>query len=285
MGLNYEHIAPNYKTLGAYYFNNDLENYTISPSLRLWKGKLNILANAGYQHNNLDHSKFSTNKRFITSGNIAFVPGTKFSLNALYSNFSTYTNVRPITDPYYQRTAADTLNFYQVSQNGSATATYNIPRKITRHSLVLTGTYQVLNQKQGTITQPATTVMNGNFCYNISFIKSKWSAGLTYNYNRAEIFSSITMYMGPGLTIGKFFMKNQLRFNLANVFNQAYTGAINAALVLSERASLSYSPKVDKKYGRPSVSLSAMYTDKFKTAVQTNAFSEFTGMVNLNYGF
>jgi hypothetical protein len=193
--------------------------------------------------------------------------------------------VRPITDPYYQRTAADTLNFYQVSQNGSATATYNIPRKITRHSLVLTGTYQVLNQKQGTITQPATTVMNGNFCYNVSFIKSKWSVGLTYNYNRAETFSSTTMYMGPGLTIGRSFVKNQLRFNLANVFNQAYAGTVNTALVLSERASLSYAPKVDKKYGRPSVSLSAVYTDKFKTTVQTSAFREFTGMVSLNYGF
>lgn len=285
VGLNYEHIAPNYKTLGAYYFNNDLENYTISPSLRLWKGKLNIFANAGYQHNNLDHSKFSTNKRFISSGNISFVPGTKFSMTALYSNFTTYTNVRPITDPYYQRTAADSLNFFQVSQNGSATCTYNISRIATRHSFVLTGTYQVSNQKQGTVTQPATTVMNGNFCYNISFIKTKWSTALTYNYNRAETFSTIAMYMGPGLTLGRSFAKDQLRFNVANVFNQAYTGSVNTALVLSERASLTFTPKIEKRFGRPSVSLSAMYTDKFRTIVQKNAFKEFTGMVNLNYGF
>ncbi len=285
LAVNYEYISPNYKTLGAYYFNNDLENFTLSPSLRLFKGKFNISGNAGYQHNNLDRSKFSTNKRFISSGNIAFMPNQKFSLNAMYSNFTTYTNIRPITDPYYQKTAADTLNFYQVSQNGSATATYNLSKIALRHTFVLTSSYQVSNQKQGSITQPATTVLNGNFSYNISFVKSKWSTAFTYNYNRIENFVSTTLYMGPGITLGKSFAKNLLRVNIANIFNQAYTGQKVTALVLSERASLTFTPKVDKKYGKPSISVSAMYTNKFKTDLQKNAFKEFTGMVNLNYSF
>ncbi len=285
MSANYEYIAPNYKTLGAYYFNNDLENFTLAPSLRLLKGKLNISANAGYQHNNLDKSKFSTNKRFISSGNIAFVPGTKFSLTALYSNFTTYTNVRPVTDPYYQRSAADTLNFYQVSQNASATTTFNIPGTRIRNSFVLTSSYQVSNQKQGNTVQPSTRVLNGNFCYNLSFVKSQMNCAFTYNYNRVMNPINTTVYMGPGITLGRSFAKNMLRFSLANVFNQAFTDEKVSALVLNERATLSFTPKLDKKFGKPSFSLSAMYTNKFKTAVQKNAFEEFTGMVNLSYSF
>ncbi len=285
IGLNYENIAPGYKTLGAYYFNNDLENITVSPSLRLFKGKLNIAGNAGYQHNNLDQSKFSTNKRFISSANVSFVPGQKFSLSGIYSNFTTYTNIRPITDPYYQKTAADTLNFFQVSQNGSATCTYNIPGTSLRHSFVLSSSYQVSSQKQGNTEQPSTQVLNGNFCYNISFVKSKWNSAFTYNYNRIENFASTALYMGPGITVGRSFAKNTLRLSISNVFNQAYTNNKQSALVLSERASLSYAPKIDKKFGKPSVSLSAMYTNKFKTEMTKNSFSEFTGMVNLNYSF
>ncbi|HXB40723.1 MAG TPA: hypothetical protein VNZ49_09290 [Bacteroidia bacterium] len=285
LAVNYEYISPDYKTLGAYYFNNDLENITLSPSLRLLKGKLNISVNGGYQHNNLDHSKFSTNKRFITSGNVAFMPNQKFSLTAMYSNFSTYTNVRPIADPYYQKTAADTLNFYQISQSSNATCSYNLSRTVLRHTFVLTSSYQVSNQKQGSLIQPSTKVLNGNFCYNLSFIKSKWSSGLTYNYNQIQNFINTTIYMGPGITIGKSFAHNLLRLNITNIFNQAYNNQKVTALVLSERASLSFTPKIDKKYGKPSVSLSAMYTNKFKTDLEKNVFKEFTGMVNLNYSF
>ncbi|MGZ4040832.1 MAG: hypothetical protein ACXVNR_09730, partial [Bacteroidia bacterium] len=94
LNFNYEHIDPNYKTLGAYFFNNDLENITIAPSLRLLKGKLNLSANTGYQHNNLDKTKFSLNKRFVSSGNLNYAPSSKFIFNVSYSNFTSFTRVR-----------------------------------------------------------------------------------------------------------------------------------------------------------------------------------------------
>lgn len=285
VAVNYEHVQPNYRTLGAYFFNNDLENITVAPSLRLLKGKLNLAANAGYQRNNLDKSKFTTNSRMIGALNMSYMPGTRFSLSGMYSNFTTYTNVRPVTDPYYQQTAADTLSFYQVNQNANASCTYNIPGASLRHSFVLASSYQVSNQKQSSVKQPATTVLNGNFVYNITFIKTKWSSALTFNYNRIDNLAGNTLYMGPGLTLGKSFFKNMVRFSLANIFNQAFSNSTVTALVLSERASLTFTPKVDKKYGKPSLSLSAMYTDKFRTAVQKNSFREFTGMANLNYSF
>jgi hypothetical protein len=285
LNLNYERIAPDYKTLGAYFFNNDLENITIAPSLRLFKGKLNFSANSGYQHNNLDKTKFSSNKRFVTSGNISYTPSSKLILNVAYSNFTSFTRVRPITDPYYQRTPADTLSFYQISQNATSSATYNFGNTSLKHSITLVGSYQISNQKQGNTTAPAMTVLNGNLNYSMTFVKSKITLGATGNYNQIKNFSSVTTYMGPGIILGKSFFKNTLRFNLANIFNESLTDSDITALVLSQRASLSYAPKTSKKFGKPSISLNAMYTDKFATTQQQKAFKEFTGMVNLNYSF
>jgi hypothetical protein len=285
INLNYEHVDPDYKTLGAYFFNNDLENITIVPSLRLLKGKLNISVNSGYQHNNLDKTKFSSNKRFVSSGNISYAPSPKLIFNASYSNFTSYTRIRPVTDPYYQKTPADTLNFYQISQSANSSASYNFGGKSIRHSITLVGSYQISNQKQGNTTAPATTVLNANTNYNLTFIKTKITAGITGNYNQIKSFSSVTTYMGPGITLGKSFFKNTVRFNLGSVFNESFTNSDVTALVLSERASISYSPKTSKKYGKPSVSLNAVYTDKFAATQQQKGFKEFTGMVNLNYSF
>ncbi|MGZ3903535.1 MAG: hypothetical protein ACXVC6_07565 [Bacteroidia bacterium] len=285
LNFNYEHIDPNYKTLGAYFFNNDLENITIAPSLRLLKGKLNLSANTGYQHNNLDKTKFSLNKRFVSSGNLNYAPSSKFIFNVSYSNFTSFTRVRPVTDPYYQRSAADTLNFYQISQSANSSITYNFGGTSIKNTITLIGSYQVSNQKQGNTTAPAMTVLNGNLNYTMTFVKSKISAGLNANYNQMQSFANTTTYMGPGITLGKSFFKNTLRFNLSNTFNQSLTNSEVTALVLSERASISFTPKTNKKYGKPSISLNAMYTDKFATTQQQKAFKEFTGMVNLNYSF
>jgi hypothetical protein len=283
LNLNYEHIDPDYKTLGAYYFNNDLENITIAPSLRLFKGKLNLSANTGFQHNNLDHTKFSTNKRVVSSGTIGFTPSPRIILNASYSNFTSYTRVRPVTDPYYQRTPADTLSFYQISQNANASAFFNFGKAV-RQTISVIATYQVSNQKQNSITSPAVTILNGNAGYTFTFVKSKLSAGFTYNYNEMQSLFT-TWYRGPGVTIGRSFFKNTLRLNLANVLNQSGTGTTVSSWLLSERASITFAPKTEKKYGKPSVSLNAMYTNKLKTNGKNAPFSEFTGMLNLAYAF
>ena len=78
--LKYERVAPDYQTLGAYYFNNDMENLTLVPNLRLLDGRFSISGNAGIQHNNLDKSRESTTKRWVGAGNINFSPSEKWNM-------------------------------------------------------------------------------------------------------------------------------------------------------------------------------------------------------------
>ncbi len=58
IGIRYEKIDPEYRTLGAYYFNNDYENITLNYARPLLKNdKANIAVSFGVQRDNLDNSK------------------------------------------------------------------------------------------------------------------------------------------------------------------------------------------------------------------------------------
>ena len=45
LGVGYERVDPGYETLGAYYFNSDLENITVNLSQVFLKDKANIAVN------------------------------------------------------------------------------------------------------------------------------------------------------------------------------------------------------------------------------------------------
>ena len=104
INLNYERVAPEYKTLDAYYFNNDLENYTLAPSLTILKGKLNLSFNTGLQRNNLNNDKLNTTSRWVGSTNINYAPNTHWNLSGAFRNFSTYTKQKPQNEHFYKNT-------------------------------------------------------------------------------------------------------------------------------------------------------------------------------------
>ncbi|MBL7936475.1 MAG: hypothetical protein JNM51_11785, partial [Bacteroidia bacterium] len=281
-----EHVDPDYKTLGAYYFNNDFENITLAPAIGLMKGKLNIALNSGFQRNNLDKSKFSTTKRWVGSANITFAPNQKWNFNAGYSNFSSFTNVRPQTDPFYVNTPADTLNFYQLSQNANATVSHNFGKAKTKYAIVFTANYQVTGEKTGSVKNAPNKIYNGNLMYSLNFTQTKTSLSIGVNANRAEALLANSLYAGPNLNIGQGFLKNTLKASIGTAYNWGYVNKSVNASVLNSRASFSYNPKIaNKKYGKPSLTLGTVYTQKFKTSATTKAFGEFTGTLALAYSF
>ncbi len=287
VNLNFEHVDPDYKTLGAYYFNNDFRNLTIAPALSLLKGKLNIGINTGFQRNNLDDSKFSTTKRWVGSTNISYAPNQKWNFNAGYSNFNSFTNVRPQSDPFYVTTPADTLNYYQLSQNANGTISHNFGKVKLKQALILTGNYQVTGEKTGTqVKNVPNKIYNSNLMYSLNFTQTKTSMSLGVNANKSEALLSNSVFAGPNLTLGQGFLKNTLRASIGTAYNWGYTNKEISSSVLNSRASFNFNPKVkNKKLGKPSLSLSAVYTRKFKTLASSQSFGEFTGTLNLAYSF
>ncbi len=71
IGGRYQYIDPTYSSLGAFYFQDDNENYTINAGTDLWKGKINIDGSYGLQRNNVSghRSLQSTQKIYDVSTN------------------------------------------------------------------------------------------------------------------------------------------------------------------------------------------------------------------------
>lgn len=296
INLNYERVAPDYKTLGAYYFNNDLENFTIAPSLTLLKGKLNVSTNTGLQKNNLNNDKLNTTKRWVGSINLSYAPNKDWNFSGSYSNFSSYTKQRPQNDPFYKNTL-DTLNFYQLSQSSSGSASYNFSKTKTKQSIVMMANYQITGQNQGAISDPGlfgTTsnikipakVINGNLGHNILFTETKTNltAGLNANYSQMTTFN--TLFFGPSINIGHTFLNNLMKLSIGTTYNQVLVNNTKTNEVFNYRLAANYAPKLkNEKAGKFNFTLSAMYMQKLKTVSSAIAFSEFTGNVGMSYNF
>ena len=78
--LVYKRIDPGYTSMGAYFFQSDLQEYSLANRFMLDSGHLNINTSVGFQQDNLDRQKTSTSKRFIGSANISYIPTPKFGL-------------------------------------------------------------------------------------------------------------------------------------------------------------------------------------------------------------
>lgn len=296
VSLIYERIDPEYRTLGGYFFNNDLENITIAPTFNLLKGKMNLSCNTGLQRNNLDGSKLSTNKRWVGSISGNYAPNQFWNFSGSYSNFSTYTRQRPQSDPFYQN-ILDTMNFYQISKNAMLSALYNFGKPKNKQSINFSINNQVTGQRQGNISEPGmfgtvpdltlpTHVVNGNIGHSISISRLKLTISSSLNGNRSRLTGINTFYFGPNLNLSRALAKNKLRITLGSSYNQVLTNSTRSSEIFNQRLSVSYSPKFrNEKAGKVSMNTGISHLQRTRTGPIENSFSEFTGNFGINYSF
>jgi len=129
--LAYEHTDPDYRTLGAYYFNNDIENISLGGNLQALKGKLSLSGQAGLQRDNLDNRKSASMRRQVYSLQAQYRLGKSGMLSGSYSSFTSFTNTRPFTDylqPNSPMLAWDALNFREISESGNVQLALPMPK-------------------------------------------------------------------------------------------------------------------------------------------------------------
>jgi hypothetical protein len=285
ISVKHEQVDPDYRTFGAYYFNNDLSNWTIAPSFRLFGGKLSVGLNTGWQRNNLDGMKLNTAHRWVGSANVNFAPSPAWNFTTAYSNFTSFTNRRLQTDPFWVPSPADTLSFYQVAQQANASIVHSFGKNAVKQNISLIGSYQLTGMQQNLLVSANTTVLNGNLAYSMQFTKTKLSFSVLTNYNRAQSGLTLTELFGPGVQCSKSFAKG-VRLSAGSTYNRSYTDLELTANMLSHRAQFAYSPKMKKKiYGRPSLSVNAIYVNRFPVIATQTKTGELTVMANLGINF
>lgn len=285
--IKYERVAPEYQTLGAYYFNNDLQNISFAPSVRLFQNKLTFAGNLGLQENNLDESLASTTERVVGAINANYMPDEFWNIALSYSNFSSYTNVRPLPDPFLQDNM-DTLNFYQVSQTMNATILRSFGQQQSPQSVVLSSSYQKASDKasyEGGSQQSDFITTNASYSYSLVPANTTFAlAGNIYMNNAAGMKS---LYWGPSLNVSKSFREKTFKVGLSSSYNETSGDNIKTSPVLNNRVSLNYSPLSENTESKIShnFSLGLNLLNRLQSTGQQPAFTELTGTFNYSFTF
>ena len=117
----FERIDPGYRSLGALFFQNDQENFTVGTTLPLFKNRLNLNLNAGVQRNNLNGRQLAAFQRFVGSLALGWRASERTNAQLNYSNFSTTNRVRAISVPFV---LVDSIVIVQTNHSASASVSY-----------------------------------------------------------------------------------------------------------------------------------------------------------------
>lgn len=236
LGLGYERIDPNYRTFGAYFFNNDLENITVNANQTIFDNALGINLNVGLQRDNLDDAKVSDMKQLVSSVNLNYTASEKLNMNGSYSNFQSFTNIQDQFDyinQVNQLQNADTLNYRQVSQNTNFGVNYQLKNEETKQqSLRVNLTYQQSkNEQEGEAAAGGDNVFyNGTAALSLGYLEHSLviTPAAHVSYNTVGI-TDAQWILGPTLGVAKQFLDKKLRTNFSASYNATFV-AEQAAL-------------------------------------------------------
>ena len=188
--LIYKRIDPGYQSMGAYFFQNDLQEISLANNFRLDSGKLNINTSMGFQGDNLKKQKTSTSKRFIGSANINYTPTTKFGISFNYNNYG-------ITNNPLQLSPGNEL-FKQVNNSFMLMPFFTWINEKTIRNLNIVGTYQSLSTPQSSLgAVPDLNTYSITTTYNNTWIQKGTNANGSLNYiNSKTAQGNISSYGG-----------------------------------------------------------------------------------------
>jgi hypothetical protein len=284
ISFGYERVDPEYQSLGAYYFTNDLENFTISYARPFFKDRLTFTVNAGLQHDNLDNDKSEEIQRFVGSMNLNYNHSERLSASLAYSSFQSYTNIKSQFDYINEITDydnLDTLNFTQLSQNATLNVNWNISAEETqKHTVNFNLNYQEAADKQnGTVrTGGASQFYNFATVYGLLFIPQNiqinTSANVTYN---TVGYNNMLTY-GPSVGAATKLFNNSLSAGITASYNASTNNGEWQNSIFNLRLNIACS--IRKKH-----KLNAVAVSQSRTMKEHPKSSDFTLTCGYLYNF
>lgn len=220
VGLGYERVDPNYRTLGGHYFANDFENITVNTQ---FKGKVNTRFSTGIQRDDLANTGKSSLNRMVVSAGMNFKPVEKLDISLNYSNFQSYTFIRSPFDRINRITPfdnLDTLNYTQLSQNSGVNMSYNI-KQSEKGSQMINANINFMessNQRNQIGGEGSEFINTGlNYAWSITEKDLGLSMGFNYSLNKGQ---SSNVTWGPLISANKKLFKKKVTANVALSYNR-----------------------------------------------------------------
>ena len=238
-GIGFQRIDPNYRSMGAYFFLNDIQKITVDPGVKLFENRLRIATSYGYQENNLADTKSLKTIRKIGSVNVTARLGKSYQFTGNYSNFGVGQKEGFSTmDPAQQ--------ISQVTQNWSMNHSFNLQRQNSMHNLNLMVNRQDLDDNNvGTAAISNYTSGTYSINYMISILPAVFSVNAGYVFTTYTIAQQDIRYYGPSINLNKSFFENKLQLMVtANRFINTTDDVVTRKL---SRYSFRVSYKISRK--------------------------------------
>lgn len=278
----YKRIDPDYKSMGIYYIQSNVEQYTFGTSLMLFKSKWITNGTLGFQHDNLDEKKAMHTGRTIGSCNMSINPGQKFGLNLQYSNYGISQRPSGLIEDL-----SDTLTIHQISQNISVMPRLNFINQKASHIINLNVSIQELKNKNllNNMSSDMSSTMI-NLTYSYMSLESNLTLSPSLFFNKTTITSGEMKNIGLSFSTSKPFLKNRMQNTLSLAYNKnyfntqsnGYTFNINGTIQLGISENLKHNLLVNFNWLRNQVK-----QEINSELAETRSFSE--TMITLSYTY
>lgn len=281
LGGTFEHVDPEFQTLGSYFFNNDLEKYSVDFSTKLFKQRVNLKLNVGEQWNNLNKTELTTMRRLAVSGNISVQASKKITVTASYSDFVSSSNVYQFfQDPNDPADIYDTINYVQISRSAAGSFNWRLKatKKIVKNFLI-SGSYQTSIDRN--LDVPSVEFYNTNLMYLVSLTDQKLNISIGANANFANAGELLnTTNSGLNGSLSKGIRDNKVKLRFSYTLNTQLSE--NVLLALLHVPKVGVDIKVMKKH---MFRLSGSYV--YKQALESSVveFGELISNIGYRYAF
>lgn len=290
IGFGYERIDPGYRTLGSYFFNNDLQNITVNFSQQMLHGKVGITGNVGMQKDDLKKQKASQTKRLLNSYSLNIVPTNRVNINASYSNFTTYSYIKD----QFQELASlvpnnnwDTLSRYaQIARSANAGVNYVLSKsKTTPQNINVNISFSDTKEITGAIVKGASAakIYTANAGYNISLSEIKTKITIAANYMRNQYALGSAEATGATLVITKPVFSINLPLNFSASYNATKQADVRSGGVFNMRFNTNYT--ILKKHNLALSIVGLVRKSAGNNGQLVKTVTESTSQLSYNYSF
>ena len=222
LSLNYDRIAPGYRSMGTYFFRNDVERIHFRASFRMLHRKLGISFPIGFEHNDLLNTKFTKNKRVIGGLNANYRQSDRLYFTFIFSNFRNMLT-RDITP------TTDTLLINQVNRNTGLSGIYTIgegddKRRITGRIGYQSGKNISETTKTKTLSK---FYIDGGYRFAYPAYHLIITTGMGFTVFKLTAFNTTRLI--PSANVSRKFFNDKMNagYNLGMVFTWANSGFAN----------------------------------------------------------
>lgn len=258
--LEYRRIDPGFRSMGSYFFNNDIEHITFNQSLALLQNKLMLRGSLGLQRDNLKKQKEQSSTRMIGSLSANWNIDQHWGVDAFFNNYSN-------SQRAYRQSLTDTIRVFHVNRTISLMPRFMKAGEKMSHMVMLNLSLTSLDERNKQSSDMVDTdTYTAMLMYNLGHIPFRANLSSALNYIAMRN-SSMNMQMyGGNLNISKTLLEDNLSITLGN--NLMYND-------MDENSSLIWNMSLNASY---------RFRQKHSIALNFNAISNrFKNPVNPSY--